>query len=260
MVSPVLRSQNVGQKGDSLVNYMDINGKKQGKWAKKYPNGNKAYEGYFIDDQPEGKFVRYHENGALMSVQLCTRNPSYCKTTLYFSEDKIAATGNHLNQEKDSIWKYFNQEGKLIRQEGYKEGKKHGLFLTYYDNGKIAEQENFVEGRQSGMWLQYYENGKKKLEAEFSNGMRNGKFYMYYDSGRIKLMGRYTNDLRDKTWIFYDEKGGELMTIVYEKGKAANQEELNEAQQKEFEEFEKNKGKFEEPADYVRRTYMYDGF
>lgn len=255
-----LYAQNVGQKGDTLINYMDINGMKQGKWTKNYPNGKKAYEGYFKNDHPVGTFTRYHENGQLKSIQECKQNPFLCRTKLFYKENKPAAEGNYLNQKKDSIWKYYDEKGMLVKQESYKEGVKHGMFYTYYSNGRVAEEENFEDGKKTGLWVQYYENGKKKLEAELSGGKRNGKFYMYYDNGRIKLVGRYLNDVRDKTWIFYDEKGSEVMTVIYDKGKATNEDDFDEVQQKEFREYEQNKGKFQEPADLIRKQLMYDGY
>jgi antitoxin component YwqK of YwqJK toxin-antitoxin module len=260
LASGPMTAQNVGQRGDTLVNYIDINGMKQGKWAKNYPNGKKAYEGYFKNDQPIGTFTRYHENGQLKSIQDCSQLPFRCITQVYYRENKLAAEGNYLNQKKDSIWKYFDDKGKLIKQESFKEGVKHGMFLTYYSNGKVAEEENYEHGKKTGLWMQYYENGKKKLEAELSNGMRNGKFYMYYETGRIKVVGRYLNDMRDKTWVFYDEKGAEVMTVLYDKGKATNEDDFDDAQQKEFREYEQNKGKFQEPADFIRKQMMYDGY
>ena len=56
-------SQNVGQKGDTLKNYTDINGLKQGYWQKKYYNGNIKYEVYFKNNKPIGEFKRFYESG-----------------------------------------------------------------------------------------------------------------------------------------------------------------------------------------------------
>ena len=53
-------AQNVGQEGsDTLLNYKDINGLKQGKWIKKYVNGQVRYKGYSVDNVPKGDFYQY---------------------------------------------------------------------------------------------------------------------------------------------------------------------------------------------------------
>ena len=56
-------SQNVGQEGDSLINYSDINGFKQGLWKKTYEDGTLKFEAYFVDDKPVGDLKRYDKNG-----------------------------------------------------------------------------------------------------------------------------------------------------------------------------------------------------
>ena len=66
LVLPILAlGQNVGQEGDTLLNYTDINGLKQGHWIKKFENGQTQYEAYFIDDKPVGEFKKYDSYGNL---------------------------------------------------------------------------------------------------------------------------------------------------------------------------------------------------
>jgi hypothetical protein len=43
------------------LNYMDANGKKQGHWIQKYPNGNVQFEGYFKNNNPVGQVKKYHQ-------------------------------------------------------------------------------------------------------------------------------------------------------------------------------------------------------
>ncbi|MCF0207492.1 MAG: hypothetical protein HUK15_08695, partial [Bacteroidales bacterium] len=63
-------AQLVGEKqaDGTIINYIDINKKKQGKWVKKYDNGQIRYEGFFTNDQPTGTFKYYHENGKQKSI------------------------------------------------------------------------------------------------------------------------------------------------------------------------------------------------
>jgi len=58
-------AQNVGQKGDTLINYKDINGMKQGRWSKKYRNGKPAYHANFKNDKLIGLYQRFYTSGKL---------------------------------------------------------------------------------------------------------------------------------------------------------------------------------------------------
>ena len=52
------------------INKTDQQGRKQGEWIKKYPDGNIQYEGTFRDDHPIGEFKRYSEDKKLQSVMV----------------------------------------------------------------------------------------------------------------------------------------------------------------------------------------------
>jgi antitoxin component YwqK of YwqJK toxin-antitoxin module len=47
------------------INKTDQQGRKQGRWIKKYPNENVMYDGFFKDDHPVGEFRRYYENNTI---------------------------------------------------------------------------------------------------------------------------------------------------------------------------------------------------
>ena len=79
LISINVFSQNVGQKGDTLKNYKDINGLKQGYWEKPYKNGRIAYKAYFVNDKLVGDYFRYYSNGKqMLKINKDERNV-YCK-------------------------------------------------------------------------------------------------------------------------------------------------------------------------------------
>ena len=249
-------AQNVGQLGDSIVNYVDINGNKQGPWKKKYPNGSIAYEGYFFNNKPVGVFKRYHENGKLNTILNCLKDTFKCKAELFYATQKLAAEGNYYEQKKDSIWKYYAEDKSLISIEGFKHGQKHGEFRTFFPGGmQVAEVQNYQDGIAHGIWRKYYLSGKVRMETKISEGKRNGPFYVYYESGRVKVQGSYVNDMRDKTWIFYlkDRSGAETVKVNYTKGVPENKEELEKLEQKEFKKYQEDRYKLEEPEETYRK-------
>ncbi len=255
-----LNAQNIGQQGDSLVNYIDINGNKQGYWKKSFKNGNTAYEGYFFNNVPVGTFKRFHENGKINTILNCRKDTFKCKAELFYANQKLAATGNYYQQKKDSIWTYYGSDNMVISIESYKKGIKHGKFITYYaGTQQISEVKNYKDGVEHGIWRKYFSSGKVRLETKLKEGKRNGLFYVYYDSGRVRVEGHYVNDLRSKTWIFYqdDKADSKKFEIEYINGKAQNQEEIDRLEKERFEEYEKNRFLIEEPEETFRK--MYDG-
>ena len=253
-----LAAQNVGQHADSLVNYVDINGMKQGHWRKVYPNGNPAYEGYFYNNRPIGIFKRYHENGQLSSILHCEKDRFKCKAELFYADQKLASRGNYYEQKKDSIWNYFSEEGVLLSTESFVKGIKHGKFITYYPDGQTAEELNFTNGVKDGLWRRYYANGTIQLETKYTKGILNGPFFTYYKSGRLKLKGNYNNNQRDKSWIFYleDKKDTKTIEINYLNGHPQNQDQLDSLEMEQFKEFEKNRKFLIDPEKDLNKRFF----
>ena len=61
----------------------------------------------------------------------------------------------------------------------------------------------------------------------------------------------------DGTWTYYDRKGKTVQEIIYIKGKAQNQDELNEKEQKAFRKFEENKHRLMDPAKFMNDPQKY---
>lgn len=103
---------------------------------------------------------------------------------------------NYVKNKPDGNWKWFYADGKLLRDENYKDGKEDGKSAEYdeqgiviaegmmtggtregqwkYKNGQYIAEGTFVEGNQDGVWKQYYENGKLAFEGEYFDGRKTG--------------------------------------------------------------------------------------
>ncbi len=252
-----LKAQNVGQTGDTIVNYIDINGLKQGHWKKIYENGNTAYEGYFKNDKAVGNFKRYFEKGGLSTDLHCDDLGRICRAKLFHPNNKVAATGNYYEQKKDSIWNYYTQAGDLISVETYQAGLKHGKFYKYYADGNLAEETTYDNDKLHGVWRRFYPNGNPRIETMYKNDKRHGLFYVYFENGKVQISGAYSNNLRNKSWIFYLDNGKIDFEMKYKNGKAKNPELLEERQRKEFEKFEKNRYHLKDPQNYMRNPEEY---
>ena len=200
---------------DSIVNYTDINGMKQGYWIKKDANGQKIYEGYFKNNIPYGTMKRFHGNGVVKAIMEFDKNDQKKVTVTYFDDTgELSATGFFYDKKRDSTWQYFGQSAKLVGEEHYVKGKKHGVSKKYYPSGKVVEEIWYKNGKLDGPWIRYYDNG-----------------YMRMQTQQI------------------DDKGKVLKEMKFTEGKLENEDAIDKEFTKELEEAEKNKGKFKDPEE-----------
>ncbi len=206
------------------INQVDANGKKQGFWIKKYPDGQTLYEGSFRDDKPVGEFKRYYEDGTLQSFLVYSDKKNEAFAEIYYPNGYIASKGLYVNQAKEGKWQFFSFSSKdtLISEEYYSKGKKNGLSVNYYLNGIIAEKLYYVNGIRHGECLKYHESGALNLRASYVNGQLDGSFEAYYENGNAEFIGQYKNSLKAGTWKIFREDGELRFEIEYEAGMPKN--------------------------------------
>lgn len=242
----------LAQSADSVVNYTDINGMKQGYWLKKDGNGNKVYEGYFKNNIPFGTMKRYHTNGQLKALMIYNeKDQRQINLTYYDETGELGATGFMKNGQRDSIWKYFGASAKLIKEERYVNGKLNGIAKMYYPSGKLLEERAWKNGKQQGFWTRYWESGQVRMKANHVNNERTGDFIVNWENGKPQIRGKYAKDLKEGTWTFTNEKGGVEKTMKFKNGVAENEEAIDRQFAKDLEDAEKNQQQFKDPANYV---------
>lgn len=254
-----LFSQNVGQPGDTLLNYTDINGLKQGTWSKKYDNGKTKYTAYFIDDQPVGDYKRYDNKGYLTAWLKYTEGSNIARATVFHRNGKIAASGNYIDKIKDSVWNYFDENGIQYLSESFKAGVKHGTFKTYTSEKVLVEEVNWKDGIKHGAWKKYFITGNLMWEANYVNGKLEGLTKTYYNSGTVHKEGSFKNDVMDGAWRYYSESGGLINVYKYDNGVCP---EAEEDENEELKELMKNKNQIPGPEnsndlDWLRGKKRY---
>ncbi|MCX7954275.1 MAG: toxin-antitoxin system YwqK family antitoxin [Bacteroidales bacterium] len=245
-------SQNVGQpwEEDSVINYIDINGMRQGWWVRKYDKDKIAYVAYFKDNKIVGEYKRWYKSGALKARILYNKDGSVGYAELYWDNGKIMAKGKYINQNiKDSVWEFYGTDGYLMVKENYRNGVLEGKSISYYRNKehspvRVAIYKN---GKLNGIYREYFENKLVKLEITYINGVRNGPITVYYDNGKKYIEGYYKNDLPEGKWIKYDRNGNIEKEYKYVKGELENQQEVDREFARQVKEWDKMKGKIPEP-------------
>lgn len=206
------------QKKDTL-NMLDDKGRKQGHWIKKSNKGVLIYDGFFYDDVPVGIMKKYDLLGNLSTVLDYKKGGAIVYARLYYSDGKLNGEGKYINQSKDSLWKYYDVNEVLVREEVYKNGVKNGVERNYYSNGKLSHEINWSKGLEHGSWKEYYESGALKFEKNFVSGKESGPVTIYNVDSKVSITGKYLNGMRDGSWQYYNEDGTVKWQELYDKGK-----------------------------------------
>ncbi len=236
---------------NDTLNHTDSQGRKQGYWVRKRPDGTLLYQGYFVDGRPAGEFRRYYDDGTLKALMFYHPHDDTVEITFFYNNAKKAATGKYLHRKKEGEWRYYSYyTDSLSLIENYRNGVKEGPVIKFYPSGDTAEVIHFSQGKKEGPWLQYYDGGRLKLTATYQHDRLEGPFIMYWPDGSNMLQGQYHQDVRQGKWYLFDKKGHLTKTISYTDGIPDNLEELTREESALLDSLERNKGKFLDPEKY----------
>ncbi len=249
-------SQNIGQKGDSLINYKDINGLKQGKWSKNYKNGRLAYTANFKNDKLIGLYQRFHSTKKVaLDITYDENESGYAK--MYYDNGKLEAEGKYIDRNvKDGLWKFYATDGALVLEINYSAGKLNGNETKYWRNGKRMELKTWTNDKLDGVWSRYFEDGTMRMQIQYKNNIRTGKIQLFYPNGRMSIDGHYANNLRTGHWMFYEQDGKVKRDTEYINGVATDQAEIDEKTTKMIEEWENMEGVIPNPN--IDNMFKYD--
>jgi len=235
---------------DTILNSTDKEGRKQGRWITKYPNGNIRYEGSFRDGYPVGEFRRYYDDQSLNSIMVFANKGKEADAKIFFPDGSPAASGKYINQMKEGKWKFYSSTipGYLINEEEYSKNMKNGLSRKFFTDSTIAETVIYLNDKKEGEWIQYYASGKIFLKANYTSGLLNGKFEVWYENGNPEISGSYQNNFREGQWIIYNEDGSKKYELNYKLGMTKDRQMDIDAAEI-IDNMERNKGKIPEPKD-----------
>lgn len=198
------------------INALDSQGKRHGKWLKKYDGSDQVrYEGTFDHGKEVGKFKFYKPSSGDQptAVKLFSKAHDTATITYYTSKGKIVSEGKMVQKERTGTWKYYHQDGvTLMMTENYIDGQLTGDQTTFFENGKPAEKKSFVDGKENGRRLVYLETGKLIKDISFVNGKQHGPAKYYEKDGSLKIEGTYKNNRKYGVWKYYNNG-----TLVEEK-------------------------------------------
>ena len=126
------------------------------------------------------------------------------------------------NMPITGIYQEYSQDGNLVREIPYKNGKREGLAKTYYGNGNLWIEGPYKNGKAEGLVKWYYKNGKVWREDPYKNGKFEGVVKEYYENGNLENETPYKNGKREGVDKWYYKNGNLEREINYSQGKAVS--------------------------------------
>ena len=94
------------------------------------------------------------------------------------------------NTSGEKIYHAANQEQpytgwvKNIRKlQQFRDGKKHGIYISWYGNWQKVEQGQYKNGVQDGLWTQWDPVGQTEIEGTYKDGNRDGLWTLWHPNG-----------------------------------------------------------------------------
>lgn len=198
-------------------NRIDNQGRRQGHWIKTDKDGSRIFEGDFKDGKEVGVFNYYYPDGTLKMRNTFTTPGRYCSHEAFDKQGKLIAKGYYNQKNRDSVWHFYNEEGKLIKIASYRMGIKEGNHIVFNSNGDTAEVTGWQDNRRHGRWWkrtgekgyitghyvkggmegttrEFDEKGKLSREGNYKNGVRHGS-YNYYENGNMTVQESWQNGI-----------------------------------------------------------------
>ncbi|MCF8381686.1 MAG: hypothetical protein K9H49_19080 [Bacteroidales bacterium] len=95
----------------------------------------------------------------------------------------------------------FNQEPEINKYDN--QGLKTGVWKKYFENGNLLYEGTFYQGKPVGTLRRYYEGGVLKAELTFLPDGIQSYAKLYYESRNLAAEGKYIGQEKDSTWNYY---------------------------------------------------------
>lgn len=165
-----------------------------------YESGKKKSLGKMVNEQFEGEFIDWYENGNIKWQREFTKGKGRGKNRIYFENGKLEKEFDFASQ---TLTWYF-ENGKV--REIQKEGEQFEL-QTFYATGTAFEKlELSADGQEN--WTYHNEQGSIAFNGKRVNKLMmqqdlpfNGEIKCTFTDGTIAFLAHYKNGLREGKFI-----------------------------------------------------------
>lgn len=198
---------------------------------------------YYVDKagpttMKHGKWLYYDRDGKLEEERNYYKDLLHGKVLLFYPNSKPRQEGYFVLNQPDSIYREWNETGRLSVQGSYQFGKPSGTWTYYYLDGRKKSEEVVKNGvnLMESFWLPdsthkqtvvngtgematFYTTGTLKEWYHFKDGLKHGPFEEWSIYGYKTLTGSFNEGEKDGEWHFYFYSGKLDKVSNYKNGK-----------------------------------------
>lgn len=142
-----------------------------------------------------------------------------------YQDGQLIEEGRYTNGKRMGTWRRYWPNGKVMSEIAYQLGRPRGEYKTYYPNGKVEEQGSWDLDRNTGKFQRWHPNGQLAQDFVFNeNGVRDGEQKYYHENGQLAVQVVVEEGREDGTLKRYTPDGQLQQVAEFNDGKidAAN--------------------------------------
>lgn len=95
-------------------------------------------------------------------------------------------------ENKIGVYHKFYDDGKMLEEAHYIDGKLNGKRTLFHPNGKIMQTEHYTANKYDGAFAIYNEDGSLLQEGTYKDNMMNGVLKNYFKSPKNRVKEEIT--------------------------------------------------------------------
>lgn len=122
------------------------------------------------------------------------------------------------NNQLQGPSRYFSEEGQLLAESWFFQGKRVGESKAYHKSGTLYSIQRYKDDLLEGKQEFYYPNGSLHIETHYKHGCLDGDVKIYEKNGALKREIQYQSGKRyglERAWY---PNGKEMMECHYHEG------------------------------------------
>ncbi len=216
--------------GDLEISYLlNEKGEAEGYYKEYYSTKSLFSQGYFKDDERDGRWLTYHKNKSLRKSQFYSGqklqgfsidyNVMNRPTQAMYYKDGIGMFEIFYDTAGVAFDTVFQTPGKkelvlkkcadcaVFMTVDVLNNRYHGNQTYFYPDGSIQSKGKMYNGLKNGLWSSYHENGKLAREGNYVSGNSHGEWKHYNDQGVLIRRSNYDNNELHGLYESYDDDG-----------------------------------------------------
>jgi uncharacterized protein len=115
-----------------------------------------------------------------------------------------------VDQKENGVWKYWDKDGRLLREIEYFDGMINGRVTYFYPSGKKENEGFFSGGFQIGKYCEWSKEGVLLLTGKYVRGKKDSVWNEFRENGKPKSIFNYKNDF-GKIVYYFSETGDTIV-------------------------------------------------